>query len=114
MMLIHKFRRMLLYVSLQQRLPRLRRRLRVDYDVNTLTPDQALLIAGNLAYDQAGARDLLKTSGKTATQLLEENPHQEYRPNMRKRFYSWLMRLEGSMTFEVADSFVHSPEYREK
>lgn len=111
--MIRKLWRVLRHVTLHQRLPYLRRRLRVDYDITTLTPDEALLIAGNLAYDQAGARYLLKSTGKTAIQLLAENPHQEYRPNMKKRFHSWLMRLEGSMTFEVANSYIHSPEYRE-
>lgn len=114
MMLIHKFRRMLTHVTLKQRLPRLRKRLRVDYDVNTLTPDEALLIAANLAYDQTAARYLLNTTGKTAAQLLEENPHQEYKPNKLKRLKSWFMRLEGSMSFEVANSFIHSPEHRGK
>ncbi len=107
-----QFKRMLTWLPRKAYLPYIRKTLRNDYDAADLTPDEALLISGNLAYDKRAASRLLKESGKTAAQLVSENPRRAPKPDKRRRFRRWLMSMEGSVSFEVAHNRLQLPEHR--
>jgi len=110
----HAFRRYLTFLPKKAYLPYIRRTLRVDYNTADLTPDEALLIAGNLAYDKQAAARLLKLSGKTAAQILSEHPRRKPRANWKRRLHRWLMSVEGSESFTAAHNRCQSPEYRKE
>lgn len=105
-------RRMLTFLPQKRYLPYIRKALRTEYNASDLSEDEALLISHGLAYDQAAARHLLKTSGKTAVQLVAESPYTKPRANWRKRLKRWLMRMEGSESFEAAHNRLMLPEHR--
>jgi|SRR5690242_15416561 len=110
----HQLRRYLTFLPKKAHLPYIRRALRVDYNTADLTPDEALLIAANLAYDKQGAIRLMRESGKPALQLVIESPRRKPRANWKRRLHRWLMSLEGSETFAAAHNRCQSPEYRKE
>lgn len=107
-----QFHKMLTRLPIQAHLPRIQRRLRSDYDAAELTPDEALLISANVAYDKAAASYLLRTSGKTAVQLVLESPRRKARPNWRRRLRTWFQSLDGSESFTSAYNRTLLPEHR--
>jgi len=107
-----QFHRFLTILPRKAHLPYIRRALRVEYNTNDLTPDEALLIAGNLAYDKQGAGRLMRITGKSAAQLVSENPRRKPRAKWRRRLHRWLMSIEGSESFAAAHNRCLSPEYR--
>jgi hypothetical protein len=109
-----QFHRFLTILPRKAYLPYIRRTLRVEYNTNELTPDEALLIAGNVAYDKQAAARLLKESGKTAAQLVIENPRRKPRAKWKRRLHRWLMSLEGSESFAAAHNRCLASDYRKE
>lgn len=85
----------------------------MDYNASDLTPEEALLISANLAYDKVAAARLMKESGKSASQLVEENPRRKPRAKKMKRLLAWLRRLEGSESLAAVTAQIQAPEYRQ-
>jgi hypothetical protein len=106
--------RLLTYLPKKAHLPTIRKTLRNDYNASDLTADEALLIAASLAYDKRGAALLMQESGKSAVQLVKENPKRKRRANWKRRFVRWLMRVEGSESFAAAHNRCQLPEFRKE
>lgn len=104
--------RLLTYLPRQAYLPYIRRTLRSEYEAKDLTPEEALLISANVAYDKASAAYLLRSTGKSAAQLAAENPKRKPVPNWRRRLKTWFMSLEGSEPLGKAYNRTLLPENR--